>query len=171
MTDIAVEQIQAILKAVSSEKGLSICAILISILSLGISFYNAIVLNRSSITVRLYSKYVLEEESRSAHMEAEVSVINNSRRAKYINYIALTYSPLPKQRYFIVSQDLYKVEPEEEVKIPIHLNRGYLQEEYKPAFVKAIIRDTRGKKWKSKGGIGYSELQMIVEKRRVNYIT
>ena len=104
-------------------------------------------------------------------MEAEVSIVNKSRRTKYINTVALTYSPIPKQRYYIVSQDQYEVRPEEEIKIPIYLDRSYLQEEHKPAFVKAIVRDTTGKKWKSRDGIGHSELQMIIEKKRVNYIS
>lgn len=170
MMETIIGQTQTIFDTVSSEKSLSLCAIIISILSLSISFYNTVVLNKSSIAVRLYSKYILDESSLNAHLEAEVSITNKSRRTKYINYIALTYSPLPKQRHYIISQEIIKIEPEEETKVPISLERGYLQEEYKPVAVKAIIRDTRGKRWKSKEKLTYSELQMISEQRRVYYM-
>lgn len=171
MTEIIIGQTQTILNNIFSESNLAIYAILISIISLCISIYNTIASNRSSISVKLYSKHFFDEESKKTYMEAEISIVNKSRRTKYINSVALTYSPIPQQRYFIVTQDQYKIEPEEEIKIPVHLDRSYLQKEHKPTFVRAIIRDTKGKKWRSRDGIGHSELQMIVEKRRVNYIT
>lgn len=169
MTEIIIGQVQTVLAIVSSGNNLALCAILISIISLCISFYNTIIMNKSSLLVNLYAKYVFNDSTKIAHREAEVAITNNSRRVKYINYIALTYSPLPKQKYFIVSEELKKIEPEEEIKIPIHLERGYLQEDKKPASVKAIIRDTKGKQWKSKTRIAYSELRMIVEQKKVDY--
>lgn len=179
MTEIIVANAQTVLSCVASENNLALFAIFISILSLCISFYNTVKMNKSTLFVKLHTKYIFEDSTkevynekdliRVAHKEAEVVVTNNSRRTKYINYIALTYSPLPGQRYFIVSEELKRIEPEEEVKVPIHLKRGYLQENKKPAFVKAIIRDTTGKKWKSKTRIKYSDLRTIIEQKPIEY--
>lgn len=179
MTEIIIGNAQTIISNIYSEKNLALCAIIISILSLCISLYNTVTVNKSAFSVRLHTKYVLGNQAMTthnenslikiAHKEAEVIIINNSRRTKYINCIALTYSPLPNQRYFIVSQELKKIEPEEEVKVPIHLEPGYLQINKKPASVGAIIWDTTGNMWKSRTKITYSELREVIEHKPIEY--
>lgn len=112
--------------------------------------------NRSSIIVSFYKKEVLHEASHRSYMEADVSIVNNSRRTKYINRIMLIYSP-EIYPHSMISQELIKVEPEEEIRIPIHLDQGYIEKNRVRRSIlrsaKALVSDTKGKNGSRKLGL------------------
>lgn len=163
MTEIIVGQVQTILDTTPSEKKLAICSIVISIISLCISFYNTIVLNKSSLIVSFHFKEFFDEDAKKICIAAEISIVNNSRRTKYINHVGLKCRPRIYSS-LTVSQELKKIEPEEEIRIPIHLTRRHFQNEPLPRSAKVIVSDTTGRKWRSKSKISQAELNRMIER-------